>query len=1493
MPSKLTTILDAIPSDDYTVGGEGWNQLIKILKNVNVESEEDLTINTKVKWQSGKLTLLDSGFPSSHEITIDVEDILSGDPRHLVVRAFNETTEYLVFEKEAQVLHKKTFGDNAVADSEAKFGKTPNFQGFGIDRVGTIKIEDIGDRNVSFIEVSNTNPNTYFEVLSGYNTANHAGISGGTDIKLRFGFGSEIDNYEFWSQADGTNAKLFSISETLIDIPATTIDFHNSTINNISLAKSQIPASVAYEDEANIFTALQTIQANIVPSLELYKTSNSGNIGLHFYGQSSTGLKRRYSALDTAIVTNTNGDEDAYITLGVVKDGIFGTKWLFNHNGNFFFRTGVSGPYAILSPSAIADTDKVITIPNITGNMLTDNSIATLLSKTILDSDTAGQLNQIGVHMPYTFTIYQNASFYIVRNNWTGVLQTFAKTDFAVALEWAINNVANVNAGPGSSVTGGGIFIQRGIYTATTTVNVDAAVALRHGISIEGEGNGTHIFFDPPSGTPITNGFHVVMQGFRLRSMRIRANQYVTNIIYHTGPGLGVRRSDHYKYEYLMVEGPNGDAGHGGNPVNIAGQVGIKTDGTNPASYFGMILGCEFIALETAIHFFSSHSTSCRTIGNVIWSCEYGIVHEGAGQNIIDGLWVQGNTMAGTTGIWIKGAGKNTVIDNVIAEMKRENPPGTEVACRAVLIDTGVQEMYIGQVNNVFEGIHSLSKTVEDNSGNTTNTHESHLNVKEKNFIRFQYSDNSIRFNTSRIVLFGNAQIFINDLDGSHNYLIKGGGISGAAGAKTVQFPDLDDTIVSPRFVFHNTTQTLERKTLLDSGIGNQIGVHVPYTFTIYQTASNYIVRNNHTGALQSFANTDFAPVLEWAMDNIVNVGLGTQSSLYAGGIFIQRGIYTAKTTINPDIDTTTRHGILITGEGWATEIYLNPDVAQTDGFLVDMASLWIRDLKVKANANVTNLFHLIGHGQFQRRNDYIVLDHVMFEGPNGNDGWATLPHIPNQVAILFDGSGGLPGIANFFTTITNCKINSFEKGIHFKGQYTTSCFCKDNVLKWCETGVEISDGAGQIQIDGLWIQGDTFTGTTGVKVSSTAGGFVYIDHITAELHRENAGSPVASQAVLIESGIGNCHVGPQISNAYSGVDPLWKIIVNNSTNINYVPSQWNVEGKNFITITPSSDLISINANRKVQLKTGSLLLSDTGNDHNWIFKAGGNLAGSVNVVFPLLASGAAHPDYTVVFEDGVAQTLTGKTFNGIKFTHPAAKTSAYTVTDTDYYVPCDATGGNFAVTLPTAVGRAGQTYFIRKTQSTNNVTVTPNGAETINGKSTIVLQFENQILQIWSDGANWKAGNQHLFRNRETDNIFQFLVPINIFPNAGLYINDSNGSANYIIRGGDIAAGQGSKFMNIPDVSADDFFVLRDIAQELKLKTFDGLTMKDATNIILNTTTGSKIGTAATQKLGFWNATPVAQPTAVADATNGTDVITQLNALLSRLRTIGIIAAA
>jgi hypothetical protein len=80
-------------------------------------------------------------------------------------------------------------------------------------------------------------------------------------------------------------------------------------------------------------------------------------------------------------------------------------------------------------------------------------------------------------------------------------------------------------------------------------------------------------------------------------------------------------------------------------------------------------------------------------------------------------------------------------------------------------------------------------------------------------------------------------------------------------------------------------------------------------------------------------------------------------------------------------------------------------------------------------------------------------------------------------------------------------------------------------------------------------------------------------------------------------------------------------------------------------------------------------------------------------------------------------------------------------------------------------------------------------------------------------------------------------------------------------------------------------------LSERLRITSAGVLQIADAGNIQVGTTTGTKIGTATTQKIGFYNATPVVQPTAVADATDATTVITQLNALLTRMRNLGLIA--
>lgn len=76
-----------------------------------------------------------------------------------------------------------------------------------------------------------------------------------------------------------------------------------------------------------------------------------------------------------------------------------------------------------------------------------------------------------------------------------------------------------------------------------------------------------------------------------------------------------------------------------------------------------------------------------------------------------------------------------------------------------------------------------------------------------------------------------------------------------------------------------------------------------------------------------------------------------------------------------------------------------------------------------------------------------------------------------------------------------------------------------------------------------------------------------------------------------------------------------------------------------------------------------------------------------------------------------------------------------------------------------------------------------------------------------------------------------------------------------------------------------------------------DNITTTAGKNIILPTSTGTKIGTAANQLLGFWGATPVDQPSFIADPTGGAtqdaESRTAIAAILDLLIETGFMAAA
>jgi hypothetical protein len=113
------------------------------------------------------------------------------------------------------------------------------------------------------------------------------------------------------------------------------------------------------------------------------------------------------------------------------------------------------------------------------------------------------------------------------------------------------------------------------------------------------------------------------------------------------------------------------------------------------------------------------------------------------------------------------------------------------------------------------------------------------------------------------------------------------------------------------------------------------------------------------------------------------------------------------------------------------------------------------------------------------------------------------------------------------------------------------------------------------------------------------------------------------------------------------------------------------------------------------------------------------------------------------------------------------------------------------------------------------------------------------------------------------------------------------------------------------------------DGAVEFDALTFSSnVTFNEGINIVAGTTTGTKIGTSATQKLGFYNATPIVRPShianitttatsgslptannavTIADATTPTvaelleycvELETKVEAILTALRNLGLVAS-
>lgn len=87
------------------------------------------------------------------------------------------------------------------------------------------------------------------------------------------------------------------------------------------------------------------------------------------------------------------------------------------------------------------------------------------------------------------------------------------------------------------------------------------------------------------------------------------------------------------------------------------------------------------------------------------------------------------------------------------------------------------------------------------------------------------------------------------------------------------------------------------------------------------------------------------------------------------------------------------------------------------------------------------------------------------------------------------------------------------------------------------------------------------------------------------------------------------------------------------------------------------------------------------------------------------------------------------------------AKTAAYTAANTDTWIDCATATGAYSITLPTAVGRNGKMFVIKKSDSSVNAcTVATTSSQTIDGVTSVALVAQYSTLRVVSNNVNWET---------------------------------------------------------------------------------------------------------------------------------------------------------
>lgn len=199
---------------------------------------------------------------------------------------------------------------------------------------------------------------------------------------------------------------------------------------------------------------------------------------------------------------------------------------------------------------------------------------------------------------------------------------------------------------------------------------------------------------------------------------------------------------------------------------------------------------------------------------------------------------------------------------------------------------------------------------------------------------------------------------------------------------------------------------------------------------------------------------------------------------------------------------------------------------------------------------------------------------------------------------------------------------------------------------------------------------------------------------------------------------------------------------------------------------------------------------------------------------------------------------------------------------------------GAFTITLAGNVITTGS-FNTTLAQQVNSVVTLPNSATStliannlgLSGGSTFIggtAAGDKLVIQATSNSTHTAAKDLiKLKKNSSTDAATSVLLTIGDGQGLNndeisIYTGVNTGITGYLLRAGaTFAYFNASSSLRLQIAAADIIQLSSSTATMVQ-----GITLSDAKNIIFNTTTGSKIGGATTQKFAFWNKTPIVQPT-------------------------------